>query len=134
MVLYGTVGLIVEGAPATCNENIQNFTPLNADVGCVCNFLSLQIINNVYITSPNLSSYDTVSSFTNNIIKKAPATANYGYMIFDPGMATREFLECSNQTLKTLEFHIKDGKGRCINLHNTHITFSIVFNKYAVNM
>ena len=59
------------GYPATCNENIQNFTPLNAGTTYVCNFLNLQFINNVYITSPNLSSYDTVSSFTNNIIKKS---------------------------------------------------------------
>ena len=58
------------GYPATCNENIQSFTPLNADVKYVCSFLNLQIIINVYITSPNLSSYDTISSFTNNIIKK----------------------------------------------------------------
>ena len=61
-------------------------------------------------------------------------TANYGYMIFDPGMATNDFLDCSNQTLKTLEFHIKDGKGQYINLHNARITFSIVFNKHNVSM
>ena len=66
------------GYPATCNDNIQNFTPLDAYTRYVCNFLNLQIINNVYITSPSLSSYDTVSSFTNNIIKKVPVSANYG--------------------------------------------------------
>ena len=128
------VGLIAEGIPLLVTKTYKNINPLDADIGYVCSFLNLQIINNVYITSPNLSSYDTVSSFTNNIIKKVPVTANYGYMIFDPGMATNDFLDCSSQTLKTLEFHIKVGKGRCINLHNARITFSIVFNKCAVNM
>ena len=54
-------------------------------------------------------------------------------MIYDAGMATNDFLDCSNQTIKTLEFHIKDGKGQFINLHKAHITFSIVFNTYNVN-
>ena len=52
-------------------------------------------------------------------------------MIFGAGMATTDFLDCSNQTIKTLEFHIKDGKGQYISLHNAHITFSIVFIKYS---
>ena len=54
-------------------------------------------------------------------------------MIYDAGMATNGFLDCSNQTIKTWASHIKDGKGQFINLHNDHITFSIVFNKYNVN-
>ena len=54
-------------------------------------------------------------------------------MIFDQYMTTNDFLDCSNQTLKTIEFHIRDGRGRYINLHNAHITFSIIFNKYNIN-
>ena len=100
----------------------------------MCSLLNLQIINNVYTTSPRLSSYDTVSSFTSNIIKKVPVTSNYGYMVFDPGMATSDFLDCSNQPIKTRELHIKDVKGQYINLHNAHITFSIVCNKYNAIM
>ena len=40
------------GYPASCNENIQNFTPSDPIRNSTCNFLNLQIINNVYITSP----------------------------------------------------------------------------------
>ena len=117
------------GYSSTCNEHIQNFKPLNADTRYVCNFLNLQVINNIYITSPNLGSYDTVAPFSSNVIKKSPVTANYGYMIIDQYMSSNDFLDCSNQTLKTLEFRIRDGKGNLINLHGAHVTFSIVFNK-----
>ena len=121
------------GYAATCNEHIQNFKPLSADTRYVCNFLNLQVINNIYITSPNLGSYDTVAPFSNNVIKKSPVTANYGYMIIDQYMSNNDFLDCNNQTLKTLEFRIRDGKGNLINLHGAHVTFSIVFNKYMVS-
>ena len=54
-------------------------------------------------------------------------------MIFDQYMTTNDFLDCSNQTLKTIEFHIRDGRGRYINLHNAHITFSIIFTKHGMH-
>ena len=121
------------GDPGTVNDNIQNFAPSTPSTIYGCYFLNLQSISNVYITSPNLGSFDTVSAFSHNIVKKVPVTANYGYMIFDQYMTTNDFLDCSNQTLKTIEFHIRDGRGRYINLHNAHITFSIIFNKYNLN-
>ena len=118
--------------PGSINDNIQNFTPSSPASLYACWFLNLQSINNVYITSPNLGSFDTVSAFSHNIVKKVPVTANYGYMIFDNAMTTNDFLDCSNQTLKTIEFHIRDGRGRYVNLHNAHITFSIIFNKFNI--
>ena len=121
------------GFTSSCNDNIANHTPLPFDTRYVCNFLNLQYINNVYITSPNLGSFDTISPFSNNVIRKIPVNANYGYMIFDSGSTTNDFLNCSNLTLKTLEFHIKDSRGNYINLHDSHVTFSVVFNKFNVN-
>ena len=119
--------------PGSINDNIQNFAPSPPSTIYGCYFLNLQIINNVYITSPNLGSFDTVSAFSHNVVKKVPVTANYGYMIFDQYMAPNDVLDCSNQTLKTIEFHIRDGRGRYINLHNAHISFSIIFNKYNLS-
>ena len=37
------------GFTSSCNDNIANHTPLAFDTRCVCNFLNLQYINNVYI-------------------------------------------------------------------------------------
>ena len=99
------------GYANACNDNIQNFTPLDADISYACSFLNLQTMNNIYITSPNLGSYGTVAPVSNTIIKKTPAAANYGYMIIDQYMSNSDFLDCSNQTLKTWNLELEMVKG-----------------------
>ena len=96
-------------------------------------FISTQPINNVYLTSPNLGSFDTISPFSNNVIKKIPVNAPYGYVIIDQNSSPNDYLNCSRQTLRTIEFHLKDSRGRYINLHGMNISFSIVFNKFNIN-
>ena len=92
------------------------------------NRLRLQPIHNIYITSPNLGNYDTVSNFSDNIIKQIPVTSDYGYMIVDRLVSFADYLNCPSTTLKTLEFHMRDGRGRYVNLYNNHISFTIVFD------
>lgn len=122
------------GNLASANDIINNtIVPAlnyNQSIPFKCEFLNLHPINNIYITSPNLGSFDTLAAFSNNIIKKVPVLSNYGFMIIDQFMTNNDFLDCSRQTIKTLEFHLRDGRGRLINMHGCHCTFSIVFNKY----
>jgi len=76
----------------------------------------LHPINNLYLTSSNLGSYDTISAFgSNNVIKKIPITADYGFMIVDQLVSPGDYLNCSNTTLSTLEFHLRDGRERIVN-------------------
>jgi len=116
----------------TINEIINNVvTPsptYTKDSGMTINRLRLQPIHNIYITSPNLGSYDTVSNFSDNIIKQVPVTSDYGYMIVDRLVSFADYLNCPNATLKTLEFHMRDGRGRYVNLYNNHVSFTIVFD------
>ena len=95
-------------------------------------FLKLNWINNIYISCPNLGCFDTIfaGKGDNNIIKKVPVLANYGYMVIDQAMSTNDFLDCSKQTLQTLEFHLKTAKGIYVPLHGAHVSFSLVFNKF----
>ena len=91
-------------------------------------------MRNIYISSPNLGNFNTLSvNGDNTIIKKVQVTAAYNQMIFDNLMATNDFLDCSKQTLKTLEFHIKYVDGNFINFHGHHITFSIIFDLMNTN-
>ena len=64
------------------------------------NRLRLQPIHNIYITSPNLGSFDTVSNSSNNIIKQVPVTSDYGYMIVDRLVSFADYLNCGCATLK----------------------------------
>ena len=116
----------------TINEIINNIITPSPTYGdnnsMTINRLRLQPIHNIYITSPNLGSYDTVSNFSDNIIKQVPVTSDYGYMIVDRLVSFADYLNCPNATLKTLEFHMRDGRGRYVNLYNNHISFTIVFD------
>ena len=69
--------------------------------------LLLQRVNNIYLTSPNLGSFDTISAFSNNVIKKVPVLASYGYMIVDQVISNSDHSNCGGQTFKTLEFHVE---------------------------
>ena len=118
----------------SANDIITHVKPMVRNSTFTTGFVNLNHINNVYITSPNLGSFDTLATFSNNVIKKVPVNAQYGYMVVDQVMSTNDFLNCSRQTLRTLEFHLRDGRGREIDLKGMYITFSIVFNKYNLDM
>ena len=49
-------------------------------------------------------------------------------MIINELVSVGDYLNCSNATLSTLEFHLRDGRGRIINLYGNSIKFSIVFD------
>ena len=123
----------------SANDIVFNITSDDVVIGGVgssvqsykSGFLNLNWINNIYISSPNLGSFDTIfaGNGSTNIIKKIPITVNYGFMVIDQLMNPNEYLDCSKQTLQTLEFHLKTGRGQYVPLHGAHVSFSIVFNK-----
>ena len=51
----------------------------------------------------------------------------------DQNSTNNDFLNCSKQTIRTIEFHLKDSRGRYVNMHGMNISFSIVFNKYNID-
>ena len=49
-------------------------------------------------------------------------------MIFDQVTASNDYLDCSRQTLRTLEFQLKDVHGNLVPLHGSNLSFSLVFD------
>ena len=91
--------------------------------------ISLQPIRSVYLYSPNLGSFHTIGPTGEaSIIKVIPVTAGPGFMIFDQVTASNDYLDCSRQTLRTLEFQLKDVHGNLVPLHGSHLSFSLVFD------
>lgn len=121
--------------PQSANDIFKFVKPMEVNATLNTGFVNLNHINNVYITSPNLGSFNTIFAGRgdNNIVKKVPVLVNYGYMIVDQVMSTNDYLDCSKQTLQTIEFHLKTAKGDYIPLHGAHVSFSIVFNRYNPN-
>jgi hypothetical protein len=116
----------------SCNNLIGNTGNLlntyTSDIPFVGGMMNLDVFRNIYLSSPNLGTYTTLGSRgESNILKKIPVTSNYGYLIVDANTSNHDFLDCSDQTLNTIEFNLKDVTGTIIPLHGSNISFSIVF-------
>jgi hypothetical protein len=108
--------------------NIAGTTRIK-DATFTSGFLTFSAIDNIYISSPNLGTFTTLSpTGSQNVIKKIPVSVDHGYMIIDRLTTAHDYLECGNQNLRTLEFNLRDGKGNYIPLHGRTISFSILFS------
>jgi hypothetical protein len=67
-----------------------------------------------------------------SIVKKVPVSSDYGMMIFDGVVIGNDFGDCSQNTLRTISFTLKDSRGNVLRLHGSHVSFSIVFSKLDV--
>jgi hypothetical protein len=126
--------------PASINDILGNYgtstvqistdhTTLEGNTTYTSGFLTFSPIDTLYISSPNLGTFTTLSpTGSQNVIKKIPVAADYGYMIIDRITSAHDYLECGNQTLRSLEFNLRDGRGNNVPLHGRNISFSIVFS------
>ena len=117
--------------PRSCNNVLGNTTRASSWYSSSRAYTSgfLQLThNNIYLSSPNLGTYTTLGARgESSILTKIPVTSSYGYLIVDQSTSTHDYLDCSDQTLSTLEFNIRDVEGNIINLHGYNVSFSIVF-------
>lgn len=125
--------------PQSINEilnNLADVSVLNTDASpYTSGYLNLQSIRNIYIHSPNLGAFSTIGPKMSDrtVLKKIPVTANYNEVFFDNIIAPMyDHVDVSNQTLRTLEFHIKDSRGNFVNFHGSHLSFSLIFARMNV--
>jgi len=97
----------------------------------VTGYVDLEPIKNIYMYSTNLGTFKTIGCKGEvTIIKKVPVTAGAHQMIFSNVTSSSDWLDCSRQTLKTLQFELKDSNDNNINFHGAHVSFSLSFDKY----
>ena len=113
------------------NEMLQNYTISDYNTIWYSDYVNLHPIRNLYICSPNLGTFSTMSmNGDRTIIKKVPVSANYNEMIIDQNIYTGlDFIDCSRQTLSRLEFKLKDHSGNIMNLNGNYWSFSSIFGK-----
>ena len=129
--------LMIKNNLDSVNELFTNSSSLST-VGSVSTpvqfNLNLQPIRNIYMRSPNISSFNTIGcNGESSIIKKIPVSSNYGDLVFNNITAANDFLDCSKQTWRTLEFHLIDVNSNYINLHGANISFSLILDKQNPN-
>ena len=122
------------------NELIHNKTNnsvyFNHSVSYWSEFINFNGLRNIYLCSPNLCSLSVLgpTGAPANIVKKIPVTSDYGYNIFAGGSIAHDYIECSKQTWKTLEFQLQDVFGNCIDLNNNPVSFSIILSTINEDM
>ena len=92
-------------------------------------FINLRPVHNIYVTSPNLGSFDTLGPRgEQNIIKKVPVSSDWGYVVFDSVVSEHDYIDVSNGFFKVIELVLRDSRGNVIDLNNGHWSLSIVFS------
>jgi len=117
-------------SPNSCNDIITNRTINNNSPTSpfVSGMLNLQGFRAVYVSSSNLSNFNTLGPRgENDIIKKVLTTSDFGYLIIDQVVSDHDWLDCSRMTLNTIDFQIRDVKGNFINFRDSPVSFTIVF-------
>ena len=120
---------VVANNVMSLNEVIRN-NALQPN-GCIefeTGFLDLFNTHNIYLHCPNLGHYNCIGvRGENSIIKKIPVSSSFGYLILDSVVAPHDKIDVSRQSIKTLQFTLKNVHGNTINLHGAHISFSLIF-------
>ena len=88
--------------------------------------------HSVYICSSLVANDSLGGRGETNIPKKVPVNANYGEIIMDDTPNEHDFTILSKSTLKILEFSLKDVYGNIIDLHGSHISFALLFDRSNV--
>jgi len=113
------------------NNIIGNVINRPLDVMTKTKFIDLLYYHSFYICSPELTN-NTIRSNNNlsNIIKKVVNNGSYGNIIYDNNSNTRDILNISNRTIKTLHFFIVDEYNNMIDFNGRDLSFSLLlFNK-----
>ena len=116
-------------SPSSSNDVIANRTS-NSGFSFVSGMLSLNGFRAVYISSSTLSNYNTVGARgENNIIKKVPVNADFGYQIIDQMVPDHDYLSVEKMTLSTIDFQVKDVKCNLVPFKGSPISFTIKFSQ-----
>ena len=92
-------------------------------------YLMLTPIRNIYMRSPNLSSFNTIGcNGESNIIKKIAVNVPPGEMITSYITSSTDYLDCSRATWKTVELILQDVNGNEINLYRLNWSSSLLLD------
>ena len=117
--------------PASCNDIITNRTVNynNPTSPFISGNLNLQGFRSVYLSSSNLSNFNTLGAKgENSIIKKIITSSDFGYLIVSELESDHDYLDCARMTLNTIDFQLTDVKGNLIPFHDSPVSFTIGFS------
>ena len=94
--------------------------------------MDLRPVHTCFLTSENFSSYKVIGpgGGLRSTIRRIPITESAkGLQHQEFSGHPEDYLECGGQGFKTLRFALRDSFGNIVDLHGSHICFSIVFGE-----
>ena len=123
---------------ASANEllsNQQSGLPVGNTATPAEYYLMLTPIRNIYMRSPNLSSFNTIGcNGESNVVKKIAVNVSPGEMITSYITSSTDYLDCSRATWKTVEIQLEDVNGNEINLSGFDWSFSLLLDVMNPNI
>ena len=114
-------------------KNTDNISTTYNNASPYLAYIDLQPIRNIYIHS-SLGNFNTLTcNGQTSVVKKVPVSSNFNEMIIDQVMSSNDFGDCSNQTLRTISFQLKDVANNYIPMRS-NLSFSIVFSRMSAGM
>ena len=124
---------MIKGSPQSVNEILQVAGAYSGYINSsgtpfTTGFLNLLNYQDLYLTSGNLGSFDSQGARgESSILRKICVNAAWGFSIIDKIQGNPDFMSCSKVSLSTLDFQIRDVRGRIVPLHGAHVSFTIKF-------
>ena len=94
--------------------NYRTFSGAHSDqLRWYSGFVDIQPIKNLYLTCNGLCNYNqlTLDGYS-GIVKKLPVVASFTGIIFHNEVSITDFVDCSNKTLRKLNFKKEDEAGK----------------------
>ena len=93
--------------------------------------IDLRRVHSLYVHSPSFGAYNSVGPRgERTILAKIPCSVGYGQLVVFQGAASEhDYIEAGVSGLTTLRLELRDAGGRLLNLHGTHWSATLLFER-----
>jgi hypothetical protein len=120
----------------SCNDIIQIFGRTGGigggagrtGVPITSGFLNLLNYQDLYLTSATLGNFEIMGvRGESSVIRKICVDSAWGFSIVDKLSHDFDWMSCSKLALSTLDFQLRDVRGKIVPLHGAHLSFTLRF-------
>jgi len=96
--------------------------------------LDVRGTHTLYLHSSTLGSYNTIGPLgVKSVLLRIPVVVGFGQIIrqHHSGLV-HDYIDCGGQTLRTIQFSLRDGFNRTVDLHGGNLSFTLLFTEKPV--
>ena len=124
---YGTLPTITN--PQSLNQILNTPTAGDPNIVFHSGIITLARVTEAYLRSPNLTNMSTLDcNGRMDCLKRILIDKDFGMVVTSsPNVETSDLMDCSNKTLRALDFLLTDSHGNQLDMHNIDFSFCLNF-------